>query len=55
VFRWLTLNEVKKLHGIPENYYLGSSKTGAGEVIGQGVVVDMFQKIIESITEGVLV
>jgi len=51
VFRWLTLNEVKKLHGIPENYYLGSSKTGAGEVIGQGVVVDMFQKVIESVME----
>lgn len=54
-FRWLTLNEVKKLHGIPENYYLGTSKTKAGEIIGQGVVVDMFQKVIESITEGVLV
>lgn len=51
VYRWLTLNEVKKLHGIPEDYYLGTSKTGAGEVIGQAVVVDVFQKIIESVTK----
>lgn len=38
LYRWLTLNEVKKLHGIPEDYYLGTSKTGAGEVIGQAVI-----------------
>jgi len=50
MFRWLTLNEVKKLHGIPEDYYLGTSKTMAGEVIGQAVVVDMFQKVIQSAT-----
>ena len=55
VFRWLTLNEVKRLHGLPADYYLGTSKTGAGEVMGQGVVVDTFQRIIESVTEGVLV
>lgn len=52
--RWLTLNEVKRLHGLPDNYYLGTSKTLAGEVMGQGVVVDTFQTIIESVTEGVL-
>lgn len=49
VYRWLTLNEVKKLHGLPEDYYLGESKTSAGEIIGQGVCVDMFHKIIESV------
>lgn len=47
-FRWLTLNEVKKLHGIPEQYLLSSSKTTSGEAIGQGVVVPMFQQIIQA-------
>jgi len=50
MYRWLTLNEVKRLHGIPDNYYLGDAKTVAGEVIGQGVVVDLFKDIIESVT-----
>lgn len=50
VYRWLTLPEVKRLHGIPDNYFVGESKTTAGEVIGQGVVVDMFKQVIGSIT-----
>lgn len=49
-YRWLTLNEVKRLHGIPDDYYLGNSITRAGEVIGQGVVVDLFKNVIESVT-----
>jgi DNA (cytosine-5)-methyltransferase 1 len=50
-YRWLTLNEVKRLHGIPDNYYLGESMTTAGEVIGQGVVVDTFKQVIETVTK----
>jgi len=34
----------------PDNYYLGDAKTVAGEVIGQGVVVDLFKDVIESVT-----
>ena len=49
-YRWLTMNEVKRLHGIPDDYYLGTSMTTAGEVIGQGVIVPMFQQIIASVT-----
>ncbi|MGH9907808.1 MAG: hypothetical protein ACRD8U_19745 [Pyrinomonadaceae bacterium] len=46
-WRWLTLAEVRRLHGVPESYYLGEeSKTRAGEVLGQGVIVSFFQKII---------
>jgi DNA (cytosine-5)-methyltransferase 1 len=48
--RWFTLNELKKLHGIPEQYDLSGAKTLAGEVIGQGVVVSVFQRIIEAVT-----
>lgn len=45
--RWFTLNEVKRLHGIKDSYDLGAAKTTAGEVIGQGVHVDLFRQIID--------
>lgn len=44
-WRWLTLAEIRKLHGIPKHYRLPESITIAGEVIGQGVIVTFFQKI----------
>jgi len=49
-WRWLTVNEIKKIHGVPPSYYLGEekSKTGAGEILGQGVIVSFFQKIISA-------
>lgn len=48
-WRWLTLGEARKLHGIPSAYRLSAeseSTTLAGELIGQGVIVTFFQKII---------
>jgi DNA (cytosine-5)-methyltransferase 1 len=48
-WRWLTLSEARKLHGIPSTYRLAAeseSTTLAGEIIGQGVIVTFFQKII---------
>ena len=45
-WRWLSINEVKKLHGVPEDYILPEAKTTAGEIIGQGVIVSFFKKII---------
>lgn len=48
-FRWLTLNEIRKLHQIPDSYQLSDdSKTLSGEAIGQGVIVSVFRKIIEA-------
>ena len=49
-WRWLTVNEIKKIHGVPPSYYLGEekSKTGAGEILGQGVIVSFFQTIISA-------
>ena len=48
-WRWLTLNELRKLHRVPDNYKLSDeSKILSGEVIGQGVIVSLFQKIIEA-------
>lgn len=46
VFRWLTLREVKRLHGVAGDYYLGAAKTTAGEVLGQGVIVSLFARLI---------
>jgi hypothetical protein len=48
-WRWLILNEIRKLHRIPDSYELSdTSKTLSGETIGQGVIVSLFQKIIEA-------
>lgn len=46
--RWFTINEVKRITGLPETYELGASKTRAGEIMGQGVPVSMFTEIIKS-------
>ena len=48
-WRWLTLGETRKLHGIPDTYKLSAefeSVTLSGELIGQGVIVTLFEKII---------
>ena len=47
-YRWLSLEEVKRLHGIRNDYYVGDSKTRAGEVIGQGVVVSTMSLLISA-------
>lgn len=48
-WRWLTLNEIRKLHRIPDSYQLSdTSKTLSGEVIGQGVIVSLFQNILKA-------
>lgn len=46
-FRWLTPIEVKRLMGLPDDYDLGETKTLAGEVLGQGVLVEVFRKVIQ--------
>jgi len=46
----LTLNEVKKIMGLPDDFELGPSKTTAGEAMGQGVLVNTFKKIIQAVT-----
>lgn len=48
-FRWLTLGEVKAIMGLPLVYDLGETKTFAGEVLGQGCLVDVFAKIIRAV------
>ena len=48
-FRWLTIDEVKKIMGLDPDFYLGESKTTAGEGMGQGVLVNVFKKIIDKV------
>ncbi len=47
-YRWLSLDEVKRLHGISEDYFVGNTKTLAGELIGQGVVIDTMTQLIRA-------
>lgn len=49
-YRWLTLSEMRRFHGVPERYDLGDAVTTAGEVVGQGVHVELFADIIARAT-----
>lgn len=48
--RWLTLDEARRLMGLPDHYHLGEAITTAGEVVGQGVQVETFAHLIRSVT-----
>ena len=41
---------MKAIMGLRAGYELGPSKTTAGEVLGQGVLVNVFKRIIELAT-----
>ena len=47
-YRWLSVSEVARLHGVPGTYMAELPKTLAGEMLGQGVVVSTFTLVIES-------
>jgi len=46
VYRFFTLNELKRLMGVPDSYELGDAKTIAGEALCQGVVVSTIREVI---------
>jgi site-specific DNA-cytosine methylase len=50
-YRWLSLDEARRIHGVPDTYFLDqeNSLTRAGEVIGQGVIVSFFRKILSAV------
>jgi DNA (cytosine-5)-methyltransferase 1 len=48
-YRWLTLAELRRLFTVPDDFELGTAKTVAGEGLGQGVIVDLFRRIIEAV------
>ncbi|NQZ59894.1 MAG: DNA cytosine methyltransferase [Lentisphaeraceae bacterium] len=48
--RWFTLFEVRRLFDLPDDYlFLNVPKTIIGEILGQGVVIGLFKKVIECI------
>lgn len=49
-FRWFTLSEIRKLFGVPADHVLNVARTVAVELMGQGVIVPLFQSIIEAAT-----
>ena len=49
--RWLTVGEVKRLMGLPDHYWLPPQKTLAGKVLGQGVLVDVFRRIVGALDQ----
>lgn len=51
MYRWLTLSEVRKIMGLPDDYKLNTSKTTAGEILGQGVLVRIFSRIISKVIQ----
>lgn len=48
-FRLLTLDEVRQIKGLPKNYDLGDYITFAGEGMGQGILVNIFRKIVQGL------
>lgn len=48
-YRWLTISEGRRLMGVPQEYWLPEAKTVAGEQLGQGVVVPLFEKMFRSL------
>ncbi len=48
-WRWLTVSELRRLFTLPEDFIL-STKTVSGEALGQGVIVDLFRRIIATAT-----
>jgi DNA (cytosine-5)-methyltransferase 1 len=49
-YRWLSLAEIRRIHAVPNSYLLDEeqSVTRAGAIIGQGVIISFFQKIISA-------
>lgn len=53
LYRWLTIDEIKKLKTLNLGYKLAYGKIVSGEVLGQGVIVKIFARIIKHVREQV--
>lgn len=45
-FRFFSIGEVRRIMGLPDSFILPAAKTRAGEVMGQGVDVNLFTDLI---------
>lgn len=45
-YRLLIPSELKKLFNVPESFFTGKARMTSGQVLGQGVIVNVFSKII---------
>lgn len=53
LYRWLSIDEIKKLKTLNLGYKLAYGKIVSGEVLGQGVIVKIFARIIKHVREQV--
>jgi hypothetical protein len=51
-YRCLTIEEVRRLHGVPEDYELPGSVTAQMEALGQSVIVPLVEGIIRALPGG---
>lgn len=51
-YRLLTVEEIKRLHGVPQDYTLTDHYPTDVRLLGQGVVVDVFKAVIEELPGG---
>lgn len=48
-FSWFTPRELARLNGLPDDFILPSTKTKAGEIVGQGVCYEAFYSVAKDI------
>lgn len=51
-YRLLTVEEIKRLHGVPDDYELTGNYRTDVALLGQGVVVDVFRAVIRELPGG---
>jgi DNA (cytosine-5)-methyltransferase 1 len=52
-YSFFTPRELARINGLPDSYILPTSKTRAGEIIGQGVSVDAFAEVARAIKSNI--
>lgn len=48
-YRFFTKRELARIHGLPDDFILPEAKSTAGEIVGQGVVYEVFNTVAKSV------
>lgn len=48
-YRFFTPRELARIHGLPDSFQIPSAKSTAGEIVGQGVVYEVFHTVAQSV------